>query len=284
MAKRTKTYIPAPTRDSPPDGPILLGNIIASQYVPEECLNLEIPNPVMKDIRPLEAHKIGWQDCTENQRDDSCGVYAQILQIMGVGGDVGGGRKGSNYDELFVERMDTYWFNPSEGNINRSIEDPCVRAYMAKNGYHQPVFLITGIMIARGASVLQNSMKRCFFHTQIGADLTAVGAPVTIGPKGSFSRRVKREIAYEKSSDFVLAYRLTKIKVTRKDKISYTKHTQGALYSRSKLEQQPEEQEDESSYTTTVNFEDVGASDLNSDGIEIIDGENDFLEMVSLPT
>ena len=83
----------------------------------------------------------------------------QFLQIIGLGGDIGGGYKGHHHDELRAERMDTYWFNPDESHINRCVEDPGVKAYLAMNRYHQPVFLITGLMIARGASAIQKQMK-----------------------------------------------------------------------------------------------------------------------------
>jgi hypothetical protein len=278
MANRIKSYIPAPTRDSPPEGPILLGNIIASPDVPEECLNKVAPSPIMNDVKPFEAHKIRWKDSTSKHSKMSGGIFAQVLQVVGLGGDIGGGRTGSSSDGISAERVDTYWFNPKEENINASIEDPGVKAYLVATKHHHPIFLITGIMVARGASAIQTSMKGNHFQTQIGVDLTSVGAPVTMGPKGSVSHGHEREFSFDKASDFVLAYRLMKIRVTRKAEVSSKRYHEGALHSTSEMP--VSEEQENNSYITTVVAEDVGAKDLNGGGIEIIEGDDKSVEIV----
>lgn len=281
MFNRIKYYLPAPTRTSPPDGPILLGNIIASPIVPEEYLNDLTPNPVVTAIKPLEAYKIGCKISMRKHNAMSIGFNAQVLPMIGFGGDIEGGRNTSSSDVISAERIDTYWFNPNKEQIVQSVADTGVRSYVEATKYRQPVFLITGIMVARKTSVSQTSTKDIHFHTQIGVDLTSLGAPVNLGPQGSIAGGHEDEVSSDESSDFVLAYRLMKIKITRKAAVSSTKYQKGALYSEPETSLSVGPEED--SYVTTIETEDVIAKDLNSGGsIEMVEGGDDMVETASI--
>ena len=282
MANRIMTYILAPTRDSAPDDLILLGNIIISPHSPEERLNEEIPISFMKDIQPSTSHKEGWKDSQGRHHNLSGGIFAQFLQMVGLGGDIDGGHDSRDQNQLFVEKMDTYYFYPTDAQINKSIKDPGVQRYLEKNHYHQPVFMITGLMIARGASAVQSSLKSHVFRTKIGIDLTAIGAPITVGPKFSMSGGRDRDLAWEKSSDFILAYRLTRIKIIRSGVFKYKKYNKGALYNSETAAVGDEENEELE--TLQTEWRDLSADDMEVGEVTYSDTEDGRLAVVSLPS
>ena len=282
MANRIKSYILAPTLESPPEGAILLGNIIASPDTPEASLNTQIPNQFMENMKILEAHKRGWKDEQGAHHNISGGVFAQFLQMIGLGGDIDGGHEGSSHHRISAKQMDIYWFNPDASDIEKSIEDSGVKKYLDFNNYRRPVFLVTGLMIARGASAVHHSMKGAFLHTKIGIDLTAAGAPVTVGPKASLTSHRDRDIAFDEASDFVLAYRLTRIKCTRTARVSSKEHTKGALYG-TNPERYDLQHDDDDSDTTTPEIEEVTAAQLGASAIIISDASEGPFEVVSLP-
>ena len=281
MANRIKSYILAPTLESPPEGAILLGNIIASPDAPEVNLNKRIPNQCMENMKILEAHKRGWKNEQGAHHNISGGVFAQFLQMIGLGGDIDGGHRGSSHHRISAEQMDIYWFNPDVTDIERSIEDSGVKEYLNFNNYRRPVFLITGLMIARGASAVHQWMKDGFLHTKFGVELTAIGAPVTVGPKASSTSGSDREIAFDQTSDFVLAYRLTRIKCTRTARVSSKEHTVGALYGMNPERYSPQHDYDYSD-TITLEIEDITAAYLGASGIIISDASDGPFEVVSL--
>ena len=78
------------------------------------------------------------------------------------------------------------------------------------------MYIITIIMIARGASVKQTKINKGGFYFKLGADLTAAKAPgVTIGPDLGLLISDKQE-TFGESSDFIFAYCLSKILYKRK--------------------------------------------------------------------
>jgi hypothetical protein len=98
--------------------------------------------------------------------------------------------------------------------------------------------MITAVMIARGAAIGRERARSREAHTKFGVDLTAAGAPgVTVGPDVGASTGRRHKTTAASSSDFVFAYRLSKIQYGRKDVVSGQKmllekqYTRGAAFS-----------------------------------------------------
>ena len=257
MANGTRTYILAPTRDTPPDGPIALGNIIASPLYPEEKENTELPLILSKPENVFKAHKEGWKDRVENHHDAESGIFGQFLQTVGLGGDLDLTHRGSNTTEL-SGNIDTYWFVPDEAYIRNSVKDSGVKRFLDDNKYRKPFYMITGLMVLRNATAMSKKVRDRGFHAQVGIDFASFAAPITVGPKLSFSRAKEHEVAFERASDFILAFRLTKIKAKRDGNLKIKRYTKGASYS-SNLDDEEilaESEED----TFEISIEDVTAA------------------------
>ena len=229
MANPTRTYILAPTRDTPPEGPICLGNIIASPKDPEEKENRDPPRERLGDNQTYNARKSGWSDIDTAQHRVEGGFFAKFLSVFGIGGEVSLKHAGSSSTSLSATFVDTCWFNPTKLYIEESIQDPGVRSYIEANRWRSPVYMITGLMIVRGASASKSAMAEQGMHTQFGVDITA-GVPLTVGPKSDLERSKERTMLFDHASDFVLAYRLRKIEVKQGGTVKSKKYTKGALY------------------------------------------------------
>ena len=230
MANPSRTYILAPTRDSPPEGPICLGNIIASPKDPEEKENQRPPRERLGDNQTYNARKSGWSDIGTARHTVEGGFFASFLSVLGIGGEASLKHAGSSSTSLSAAFMDTCWFNPTKQYIKESIEDPGVRSYIEENRWRSPVYMITGLMIVRGASASKSAMVEKGIHTQFGVDITAAGVPLTVGPKLGLERAEEHNILFDHASDFVLAYRLRKIEVKQGGTVKSKKYTKGALY------------------------------------------------------
>ena len=231
-----KTYILAPTRDTPPDGPIALGNLITSPRFPEERQNTSPPPPLEGANRVYESHKDGWRSTQAHSRTVGGGVFGEFLQLAGLGSaDVDGTHTRGQKRSLYARALDTYWFNPDAAYLQRCLKDEGVRAYLGEQHRWRhpggpPLYAVTGLMVARGASETVSAMRERGLHAQVGADLTAVGAPVTVGPKVEVSGSREEEGGFDGASDFVFAYRLKWLKLKSDGRIKSGAYTKSATY------------------------------------------------------
>lgn len=210
---------------------MVLGNIIAQPQYPEEAENTGDPVKIPDIIGPWLNRKEDWVETLGKSTSFGIGAFAHFLNIVGLGGEFDFTKYTNKSSELRTRVMDTTWFNPNEAYIKRSIEDPGVRRYLESNKFRESVYMITGLMVAREASETLEAMKGRGVYSQIGADLTSVGAPVVVGPKGHLAKQTQRVITFSKADDFILAFRLTRIKVKRMGEIRVDKYTRGAMYS-----------------------------------------------------
>ena len=229
MANPSRTYILAPTRDTPPDGPICLGNIVASHKDPEEKENHNPPRERLGDNRTYSARKSGWSDIDTARQTVEGGFFAKFLSVFVFGGEASLRHVRYSSTSLSAAFMDTYWFNPTKQYIEESIQDPGVKSYIEENKWRNPVYMITGLMIVRGASASKSAMAEKGIHTQFGVDITA-GVPLTLGPKLDLETSREQTMLFDHASDFVLAYRLRKIKVKQSGTVKSKQYSKGALY------------------------------------------------------
>ncbi|KAG8529012.1 uncharacterized protein KY384_006701 [Bacidia gigantensis] len=158
--------------------------------------------------------------------------------------------------------MDTCWFNPTKQYIADSVLDPGVQTYIKENKRRRPVYMITGLMIARGASASKKSMVDKGLHAQFGVDFSAIGVPAALGPKIEVASGKEQTIHFDHATDFVLAYRLKKIKVKAKGAIKSKPYNTGALFD-------SDVKESALPVDTSWDIDDIEAEDVTAD---LLDG------------
>lgn len=237
MANEKKKYFLTPTWDysPPPNGPIRLGNILASPADPVPPVLATpaapaTPSPstgstaVSGPDRDLDgisvsSHKTSVTYTRECVRAGSYGIYTKFLQQLGlpIGVDLDLTAAKSHTSTFEFERMDTEEFWPSPTFLQHQLAHPAVRAFLAQQWFHKRVYMIIGIKSVTGAKKA-SSRKETTLSGGIdaGVDLTtlAAGVPgVDVGGRVNPERRDLKLVEWTGSSDFVFAYRLLRVTV-----------------------------------------------------------------------
>ena len=246
MAQRT--YFPMPNFDYPPDDLVLLGQIITSRETPFRAL----ASPLEPLPRVQQSHKTDWRNEVHQTQRGSVGFWVQFLaSVVGLGADVSVSWLSENEDCLQFKRLDTSFFQPDDEYVRNSVlgrgREAVVR-YVKKNP-RKPVYMITGVKIARGARHVRKMRSKPGVEAKIGASAAPfTGVPVEGGPMGSFEKETGETVQFAGSSDFVYAYRLRRIIVAlRTGKVSGGDFVTGArvyTFGENGEEATPERRED----------------------------------------
>jgi hypothetical protein len=233
MGSPVKSYFLAPNFDipPPPEGPVALGSIIYNPAAPERSLNRDDPIPI-PPASIYTSHKENWKVSQAHLRERSVGVWAQISQlIIGLGGKINFDHNHDSGTVYDCQRLDTQRFQPDNDYIWRSLQNARVQNYIKRAWFGKPVYMITGIKVARGVTAESLESKQYGGTVKVGVDGTPVGVPITVGPKASSSSEHIEAISWGGSSDFVLCYSLSKIR-SRKNDGTFTEgvFNKGALY------------------------------------------------------
>ncbi|KAK4101057.1 hypothetical protein N658DRAFT_78610 [Parathielavia hyrcaniae] len=218
MASIIPSYILSPSWDNPPDGPIKLGSIIKDPRQPERSLN-------SSSREPIDGSHIGtitqsdWSIHKTSSRDGHGGgqLWASLFPraALAVSGDVGLSR--TNTTAYACQELVTRHFQPEDAYICASLAGRAVRAYTEQYWYRS-VYMITGVKIARGVVRMHSrDAARGTAAARVAVDggesMGGLGAGMGVGVgMGVSSGREERFVG---SQDFVLAYRLLRIRPKR---------------------------------------------------------------------
>jgi hypothetical protein len=252
----TPTYFLAPNCDFPPDGLIALGSIIVNPKTPQKSLNYRNNQRVAVPADDLqESFKDNWEDVIKSARHNKVTLWASFLQmILGIGADVSVGLKQGREDFYKFRRLETKYFEPDVAYIEESLKGEGAMAYILATRCKKPIYMVTGVKIARGASVTGKTVKVYEGMLKAGLDATMLtGVPVSGGPQIETSSTKEQEVKFDNGSDYVFAYRVVKIQFSKDGNVKGHKDfIKGALFGT-----------DEG----TSNKEDLGAEDWSVEGL-----------------
>ncbi|KAF4631189.1 hypothetical protein G7Y89_g6947 [Cudoniella acicularis] len=226
-----KCYFLAPTLHFPPNGPIALGNIIASPSYPDSPINTSPPPPIPTSMGLYNIIESNWKTLRERQQSCSGGIWTTFLHILIFGGDIDISKSGSLTEEYHFRKLVTRYFQPTIEYIKTSVYQQDVQDFIVGHKGKGQIYMITGVKIASGATVAITEAKKRGLHFQLGVDATPAGVPIAMGPKlergGDEVQRTSSEI----EEDFVFAYRLTQIKIRKKGGLVYQQYDkEGELF------------------------------------------------------
>ncbi|KAH6670620.1 hypothetical protein B0J14DRAFT_429166, partial [Halenospora varia] len=212
------TYFLAPNCDFPPDGLIALGSIIIDPKTPQKSLNHRNNQrkPVPADDLQ-ESYKDDWEDVIRSARHNRITLWMSFLQmILGVGADVSAGFTKGREDAYKFSRLETKYFEPDVAYIQESLKVESVKGYITATKYRKPIYMVTGVKIARGAEVSGRIIKEYTGMLKVGLDATMLtGVPISGGPAVETGKMKEREVGFGGGSDYVFAYRVVKIVLSR---------------------------------------------------------------------
>lgn len=229
MASYTPTYIPTPNWDIPADSNlVVLGRLIKDPKDPQSKIPESGVSPI-ESSAIYQGEKIDWETTLEKVHSGTIGLWAKCMQF--VGGGLSFSQLKSTVENHRFSVLETKYFLPEEDYLARALEDPGVQAYLQVHNWRKPVYLVTGIKTARGASVRTDNKTMRSTRMELKADATAVGANIDVGPEVSWDLGNKRDVSYGGSTDYIFAYQLTMMKPKKKgNSFQNRRFVRGALY------------------------------------------------------
>jgi len=267
------TNLSAPNCDFAPHDIITLGSLITDPWKPHQRLNKAsiIPIPT-SDIRT--SYQEDWHATNTDATKNKLAIWTGFVQmITGVGGDVSASVDKQKSSDYHFDRLETAYFFPDEEYITKSVREQSVQRYIKASMRQKPVYMISGVKIAKGASLSRSTYSERAGNAKIGVDGTAVGIPVSLGPEATTSRKQEQTVSFGHSSDFVFAYRVIKIKSKRDTSVVAKDYDKGALYSVEDSINSADQEHDtggwESSNVTSLGLEDGKSITLVDEGDEV---------------
>ncbi|KAL6813100.1 hypothetical protein GGI42DRAFT_364437 [Trichoderma sp. SZMC 28013] len=229
IMRTIQTYHSAPNFSIPPpdaNGPLQLGSLLYELSDPAP-LNTKDRRPVPEgDIFRSQVDQFG--TAMSRQTSGELGIFAKLLGLDGVGGKLKINGARSKNEMLLVDRLDTMYFDPSTEYMKLAMQTPSVRAFRDATRDRKPLFMVTGIKTARGASVSAMGGRALGGSVEAGMPDLATGL-VQIGATAGGEMSRENRMGFQSSSDFVLGYRVSLInmkKNTKRPKV----YTRGATF------------------------------------------------------
>jgi hypothetical protein len=218
VPKFAKRYFLAPTRNNPPEELIRLGNFIPEPNMPDQPINNRIDFGTSHVTLPHEEK--GWYYSASDQDDNSGGLWASFLeQVIGASGSAGAAEARSSTVTWTAEKVVTTMFQPSDEYLTSLLAEPKVLKYLTrkKSWFRDTqLYLITGIKVAYGASMVTEFAKKWGVNMQAGVDLTPAGVPGQVGGGFDSNHDGRALDIVEELDAFVLAYQVHRIKYNSK--------------------------------------------------------------------
>ncbi|KAH7079794.1 hypothetical protein FB567DRAFT_129080 [Paraphoma chrysanthemicola] len=234
MAQQPKPcYYLAPTRTNPPEGVIRLGSIVTSPSLVDEPISTG--SPAIPDPASITTHvERNWSKSITAAKGGSIGIWASFLQfIVGVGGDVGISASDETTQKYGAKVMKWSEFRPSVDYVRAAVRDKSVHEYIRGNKFRENVYMVTGVMLASGATGVIEKMAERGLYAHVGIDATLLSggmAPIAVGPEIESTQVMASKEQFGDADEFVIAFRLRQIKVKKTGEVSQKAKVDGALF------------------------------------------------------
>lgn len=201
------TYILAPNWTFVPGGPIDLGNIVADPFRPHMVLTRPDPEASPSIQRHVDEN---WQLHLASGSDVTVGLWVKFVDLVGVKLGLAHRRRLSTAYNMTALETVYYTDMPTMAQVKERVRDPDVKELMRPdNPFSKPVFMITGIKIARGFSLSAGGSSAD--GGTLGAEGPA-GSPATVGGNVGVAFSKGHNFGFDSKGDIVFAYQLMVIK------------------------------------------------------------------------
>jgi hypothetical protein len=226
-----KEYLLAPNFDlpPPPSGPLQLGHILDDPTEPRYPLN---PDDV---IAPLDSKSYtqavtGFSATRSQLHESGFRLWAKLTDLVPVGADAGVIGKKDSTDVYSIKTIDTEFFLPSKKYLEASVHRPDVKRFLEGSRWRNSIFMITGLKVARGASVTSYRLSEQKAGGEASVNLAPVTVPLSIGAGGGRNITAEELTKTDGSGDFVLAYQLRKIIYKKGKPAKHESYNKGAVF------------------------------------------------------
>ncbi|RSL79811.1 hypothetical protein CEP51_007060 [Fusarium floridanum] len=208
MAK-TKTYVVTPNFSMPSDF-LQLGDIVVNpldlELVPlNRKARVKIPDDDLSQVGIMEKFSATRQKLLSGR----FGLWATFLACLGipVSADLGLFLERNSKDVISAGELHTHEFIATDEYVSKVIKQDAVKMYLKDSKYAVPVYMITGLKIAKGASVnLDDGVK---LDAKVGVTLPKAVADAK--PVIQIIRNRTDGISFTSKTDFILAFRAREV-------------------------------------------------------------------------
>ncbi|EXA53631.1 hypothetical protein FOVG_01374 [Fusarium oxysporum f. sp. pisi HDV247] len=193
-----------------PNGPLELGKLVEDikHYYP---INQGTSNSV--PIPGEQRYSDTKEDINVSIKTSCSGEASILAKVLdrSIGGEAS--LKGQKRDEdvYRIRKLETVYFYPHRSYINQCLQLSDVKDYLEMGDNEEPVYLITGLKIAWGATI---STERGRSHEgNAGAGVTVLAGPVDVGVEArvGVAGDSAMSSSFGKPADFVLGIQVQKI-------------------------------------------------------------------------
>ncbi|KAK1763248.1 major facilitator superfamily MFS-1 [Phialemonium atrogriseum] len=209
--KATFHLAPRFTIKPPPDGPLHLGTIVDNltdmEPVNETC-RLPLPGKVYE-------HRASGFTATRSQlASGRYGVWARFVGVEGVGGEVSATAERSTAHTFRFEHLDEITFTATDAYMVESMNVRDVRLFVEGGGF-EPVYMVTGLKIARGPAVSMSEGRSRGVAVELGLSQSGGIEGLEVGPRFERAGDEACSVEWEKSDDFVVGIRVKRLRFKR---------------------------------------------------------------------
>jgi hypothetical protein len=196
-----KTYLLAPNFTLEPDGPIRIGNVIADPFHPTKVLHTPTTEPATAEHTDLDLSYT-----REKSRSHHQSIWARFLSTASA--NIGTGTSSDVHTQYTMDSMETIRIknDPTDKDAAELLNHPEIQDTVNAGlmGF-APVYMITGIKIAKGFRLSIRTSRTC--DAQLGGS-TPITETISAGGEMGGSRRVVAEDSLCTGNDIIFAYQL----------------------------------------------------------------------------
>jgi len=261
-----KSWVYTKTTDYKPGGILSLGQILSDPSNPASVLQPLGPLPLPGGLKPEHRRQEGVSMDNTSEMAAMFGVWAKATSLP-VGIETKMEKDASSELIWRFKSLGSNIMSPPLEYTRNAMKHGDVPEGLKKWGFKRRVYMITGVRTAHGARMEKKESHSSTVQAQLAADGSAHSVPVEGGVRVGHSSGVTNNVTFEKTTDFVFAYRLNE--VNYRGKITQKSYTKGETSAAGDLPAPKAAQELDDFDVIGVDEEEVSAEDCGLEGITI---------------
>ncbi|KAI9684272.1 MAG: hypothetical protein M1822_005745 [Bathelium mastoideum] len=226
---RTPTYHVSPHFNiTATGGPLQLGIVVQDLFelVPLNRKEVDrIPIPDEEIYRP--SIQTGFHATRSQLLSGQFGVWAKVLGLNGIGGNVSGRGEHSNNETFQCDSVVTTYFDPTDEWVAKCLAVKSVDDYIVGSGYKKEVYLITGLKVAKNLSFDNEVVRKPKAEGKVEASAPQV--PLGVGVEGNATKEKSQTLGFQ-SDDIVVGFRVRKYRYKKKSLSSKERKLEGVPF------------------------------------------------------
>ncbi|KAK3996587.1 hypothetical protein QBC44DRAFT_317182 [Cladorrhinum sp. PSN332] len=223
-------YFLSPVPEMPVDGPIQLGSIVSSPGLVYEPVNSQPISPQSFGEKIQVHNNPNSQRSFQKSNARYLGLFAELPAFFNS--TLGTEWASSSAESWEFDNLQTLSFTPSMEYLRKTLDDEDVQQFVQDNKSWLggiSLYMVTGLKIAYGASMLSQVARSRGYGGTVGLDLSALGVPTTLGPEAALENGSVSSSTFNSTDPVVFAFRLRKIKIKASGSLKHKGYTKGAL-------------------------------------------------------